>query len=228
MLYAAYMPFIKNGGLFIPTNKSYKLGDEVFMLLNLMDERKKFRSPARSPGSPPKAPKAIGPRVSACNSTKATIPRAVESKLIWPEPEVRPSHPYDVSCSPFMLVDSHCHLDRLDLAAHDGSLDAALDAARQRGVGTFCVSASASTTPPTSKPWPNVMTTSTARWACIRWMCSRVPRQRWTGCCRNSITREWWRSAKPAWTITTSRKRQSCSRSRFACTCKRRSRPASR
>ena len=33
-LYAAYMPFIKNGGLFIPTNKPYKLGDEVFMLLN--------------------------------------------------------------------------------------------------------------------------------------------------------------------------------------------------
>ncbi|MGI1117932.1 hydrolase TatD, partial [Pseudomonas aeruginosa] len=26
-----------------------------------------------------------------------------------------------------MLVDSHCHLDRLDLAAHGGSLDAALD-----------------------------------------------------------------------------------------------------
>lgn len=37
-LYAAYMPFIKNGGLFIPTTKNYKLGDEVFMLLNLMDE----------------------------------------------------------------------------------------------------------------------------------------------------------------------------------------------
>src|SRR5688572_31610170 len=33
-LYLAYMPFIKNGGLFIPTNSSYKLGDEVFMVLN--------------------------------------------------------------------------------------------------------------------------------------------------------------------------------------------------
>ena len=42
VLYAAYMPFIKNGGLFIPTNKSYKLGDEVFMLLNLMDEAEKI------------------------------------------------------------------------------------------------------------------------------------------------------------------------------------------
>ena len=43
-----------------------------------------------------------------------------------------------------MLVDSHCHLDRLDLAAHDGSLDAALDAARARGVQHFlCIGVSA-------------------------------------------------------------------------------------
>lgn len=37
-LYAAYMPYVKNGGLFIPTNKNYSLGDEVFMLLSLMDD----------------------------------------------------------------------------------------------------------------------------------------------------------------------------------------------
>lgn len=42
VLYAAYMPFVQNGGLFIPTNKSYSLGDEVFMLLNLMDEPEKI------------------------------------------------------------------------------------------------------------------------------------------------------------------------------------------
>jgi len=41
-LYAAYMPFIKNGGLFIPTNKQYELGDEVFMLLTLMDEKERL------------------------------------------------------------------------------------------------------------------------------------------------------------------------------------------
>ncbi|MDA1064715.1 MAG: hypothetical protein O2907_10420, partial [Proteobacteria bacterium] len=29
-LYLAYMPFVVNGGLFIPTNSSYRLGDEVF------------------------------------------------------------------------------------------------------------------------------------------------------------------------------------------------------
>ena len=42
VLYAAYMPFVQNGGLFIPTAKAYKLGDEVFMLLNLMDEPEKI------------------------------------------------------------------------------------------------------------------------------------------------------------------------------------------
>ena len=41
-LYAAYMQFVKNGGLFIPTNKQYKLGDEVFMLLTLMDETERI------------------------------------------------------------------------------------------------------------------------------------------------------------------------------------------
>ena len=41
-LYAAYMPFIKNGGLFIPTSKPYYLGDEVFMLLTLMEEKEKM------------------------------------------------------------------------------------------------------------------------------------------------------------------------------------------
>ena len=43
-----------------------------------------------------------------------------------------------------LLVDSHCHLDRLDLSAHGGSLDAALDAARARGIGHFlCIGVSA-------------------------------------------------------------------------------------
>ncbi len=42
VLYAAYMPFLKNGGLFIPTNKQYRIGDEVFMLLSLMDEPEKI------------------------------------------------------------------------------------------------------------------------------------------------------------------------------------------
>lgn len=41
-LFAAYMPFIKGGGIFIPTTKQYRLGDEVFMLLTLMEDPNKI------------------------------------------------------------------------------------------------------------------------------------------------------------------------------------------
>lgn len=37
-LFNAYMPFVRGGGLFVPTAKTYNLGDEVFILLSLMDE----------------------------------------------------------------------------------------------------------------------------------------------------------------------------------------------
>ena len=41
-LYAAYMPFVVNGGLFIPTNRDYEMGQEVFLLLNLMEETERL------------------------------------------------------------------------------------------------------------------------------------------------------------------------------------------
>ena len=41
-MYAAYVPFLRNGGLFIPTNKRFTLGEEVFVLLALMDEAEKI------------------------------------------------------------------------------------------------------------------------------------------------------------------------------------------
>jgi len=42
VLYAAYMPFVHNGGLFVPTNKQFELGEKVFILLALMDEPEKI------------------------------------------------------------------------------------------------------------------------------------------------------------------------------------------
>lgn len=42
-LYASYMPFVKGGGLFIPTNKNFNIGDEVFMLLSLLDDPTKLK-----------------------------------------------------------------------------------------------------------------------------------------------------------------------------------------
>jgi type IV pilus assembly protein PilZ len=41
-LYAAYMPFLTNGGIFVPTNKPYKVGDEIYLILTLMDDPTKY------------------------------------------------------------------------------------------------------------------------------------------------------------------------------------------
>jgi type IV pilus assembly protein PilZ len=41
-LYAAYMPFLKQGGIFVPTTKSYKIGDEIYLILSLMDDPNKY------------------------------------------------------------------------------------------------------------------------------------------------------------------------------------------
>ncbi|PPC79391.1 pilus assembly protein PilZ [Pokkaliibacter plantistimulans] len=41
MLYQCYMPFIERGGLFIPTQRTYQLGDEVFAVLTIMNEPEK-------------------------------------------------------------------------------------------------------------------------------------------------------------------------------------------
>ncbi|MCK7594729.1 PilZ domain-containing protein [Pseudomarimonas salicorniae] len=41
-LYNAYMPFVKGGGIFVPTAKKYGLGDEVFILLTLLDDKERL------------------------------------------------------------------------------------------------------------------------------------------------------------------------------------------
>jgi type IV pilus assembly protein PilZ len=41
-LFAAFMPLLHNGGLFIPTSKRYNIGDEVLVMLVLMDNPNKF------------------------------------------------------------------------------------------------------------------------------------------------------------------------------------------
>ena len=41
-LYAAFMPFLKCGGMFVPTPKVYKIGDEIYLILSLMDDPNKY------------------------------------------------------------------------------------------------------------------------------------------------------------------------------------------
>ena len=41
-LYNAYMPYLKHGGIFVPTAKRYFLGDEVFLLLTLPESNERL------------------------------------------------------------------------------------------------------------------------------------------------------------------------------------------
>ena len=41
-LYKVFMPFVKNGGMFIPTAKQFALGDELFVVLSIPDEGEKI------------------------------------------------------------------------------------------------------------------------------------------------------------------------------------------
>ncbi|SFU47812.1 type IV pilus assembly protein PilZ [Polaromonas sp. YR568] len=41
-LYAAYIPLFKEGGVFIPTAREYKLGDDVYVLLTLPEDTQRY------------------------------------------------------------------------------------------------------------------------------------------------------------------------------------------
>lgn len=41
-LYAAYIPAFTDGGLFVPTTREYKLGDDIYLLLSLPDDPQRF------------------------------------------------------------------------------------------------------------------------------------------------------------------------------------------
>lgn len=94
VLYAAYMPFVRNGGLFIPTKKEYELGDEVFMLLNLMDEAEKIPVAGRVVWVTPKG--AAGTRAAGIgvqfNDQDDIARRKIETYLAGALQADRPTH----------------------------------------------------------------------------------------------------------------------------------------
>ena len=84
-LYHAYMPHLKGGGLFIPTAKAYRLGDDVFILLSLMDDPQKMPvagkvvwiTPANAQGGKVQG---IGVQFAA-DEAGATVKRKIENLL---------------------------------------------------------------------------------------------------------------------------------------------------
>jgi type IV pilus assembly protein PilZ len=41
-LYAAYMPMFSEGGIFVPTTRDYKLGEDIYLLLSLPDDPQRY------------------------------------------------------------------------------------------------------------------------------------------------------------------------------------------
>jgi type IV pilus assembly protein PilZ len=94
-LYASFMPFLRNGGLFIPTTRRYQLGDEIFLLLQLMEE------PERIPVAgqvvwvtPPGAEgnRAVGVGVQFSDQDKGVARRKIEEYLAGALSADRPTH----------------------------------------------------------------------------------------------------------------------------------------
>ena len=41
-LYAAYIPLLADGGLFVPTAREYRLGEDIYLLLSLPDDPQRY------------------------------------------------------------------------------------------------------------------------------------------------------------------------------------------
>lgn len=41
-LYAAYIPLLAEGGLFVPTTREYRLGEDIYLLLSLPDDPQRY------------------------------------------------------------------------------------------------------------------------------------------------------------------------------------------
>lgn len=94
-LYASFMPFVKNGGLFIPTTKKYQLGDEIFLLLQLMEEADRLPVAGKVVWlTPPGAEgnRSIGVGVQFSDQDKGAARRKIEGYLVGALASERPTH----------------------------------------------------------------------------------------------------------------------------------------
>ncbi len=83
-LYMSYMPFVKDGGLFVPTKKDYDLGDEMFLLVKIMDEEEPMQISGKvvwisPPGALGNRPRGVG--VQFVGEGAQTAANLIEDKL---------------------------------------------------------------------------------------------------------------------------------------------------
>lgn len=95
-LYAAWIPLLRNGGLFVPSNREHRLGEEVIVLLSLLDDPSKISlqghvawiNPAHATGN---RPQGIGIQLSE-NEPGKEFKKKVEGLLASALQSSRPTH----------------------------------------------------------------------------------------------------------------------------------------
>lgn len=95
-LYSAYMPFLKNGGIFVTTTKRYFLGDEVFLLLTLPDSSERLPVAGKvvwvtPPGAQGNRPAGIGMQFADTAEGEA-VKGKIEAMLAGTLTAERPTH----------------------------------------------------------------------------------------------------------------------------------------
>ena len=95
-LYAAWIPLLKGGGIFVPSYKAHTLGEEVLILLSLLDDPNKIPlqgtvawiNPAHTAGN---RPQGIGVQLQD-SETGRELRKKVEGLLAGALQSARPTH----------------------------------------------------------------------------------------------------------------------------------------
>jgi type IV pilus assembly protein PilZ len=95
-LYAAWIPFLKGGGIFLPSNKNHALGEEVLILLTLLDDPTKIPvqgnvawiNPVHTAGN---RPQGIGVQLKDMEQGRE-LKKKVEGLLAGALQSTRPTH----------------------------------------------------------------------------------------------------------------------------------------
>lgn len=82
-LYAAYIPLFAEGGIFVPTTREYRLGDDVYILMTLPEDPQRYPvagkvgwiTPANAPGG---RTQGVGVRFPTDDKTKLLKARIEE------------------------------------------------------------------------------------------------------------------------------------------------------
>ena len=90
-LYAAYIPILTEGGIFVPTSREYRLGEDVYLLLTLPEDTQRYPiagkvawvTPARAAGNRTQGIGIQFPKDEKSSQLKAKIEQILGSALAW-------------------------------------------------------------------------------------------------------------------------------------------------